>query len=34
MALEDDDRIVVVDRRGNARSIPISDIEAAKVFPL
>jgi hypothetical protein len=33
MSVTEDDRISILDRRGNTRDISISDIQAAKVFP-
>ncbi len=33
MAVTDDETISIVDRRGKAHAIPISDIQAAKVSP-
>jgi hypothetical protein len=34
MAVDEHERISLVDRRGNTRTIAISDIQAAKVFPM
>jgi hypothetical protein len=34
MAVTDEEAISIVDRRGNVRTIVISDIQAAKIFPM